>query len=128
MLFWDSLEKESFRLAPAGVATVSMLFRDLLDKEPCAMVGSVVHVNAIRLLLLLDWMSFGIQRLHATTKTSETSAVVQRPMNRLLYDTSVSDMTAVILPVYTIRIADAMHALLCYLARYLARCRFEYLQ
>jgi hypothetical protein len=61
-------------------------------------------------------MSLGKHKVHATTKTSDISTVVQRPMNRPLYDTSASEITGAIRIVYKILIADATHALLVWLA------------
>lgn len=63
-----------------------------------------------------DWINLGMQSVHATTKTSATSRVVQIPMKRPYQDTSALDMTSVILRVNQMRIAEAMHALRILLA------------
>jgi hypothetical protein len=73
--------------------------------------GAEAHDKATLNFLPFAWISLGKQRVHATTKTSETSSVVQIPMNRPFQDTSASAIGADMAKVNQMRMAEAIHAL-----------------
>lgn len=73
--------------------------------------GAEAYDKATLNFLPFDWISFGRHSVHATTKTRDTSSVVQIPMKRAFQDTSASAITAAILRVNQMRMAEAMHAL-----------------
>lgn len=75
--------------------------------------GAEAYDNATLNFRPFAWINFGKHKVHATTKTRDTSSVVQIPMKRPFHETSDSAITAEILSVNQTRMAEAMHALYC---------------
>lgn len=87
--------------------------------------GAEAYDNTTRNFLPLAWMSLGKHSVHATTKTSDTSSVVQMPMKRPFQETSASAIGADMARVNQMRMAEAIQALSFLLVFCLSQLLFD---